>query len=107
MKEIKYYVSDDGRFESYNPKDVIKYEEDAEKELREKIQVLLGVYATAEVGYIAIINHEIATAYFGQSDPLALEEIKNRLSAATLSGTYGYIVDRKDINTKIYEVNKR
>lgn len=107
MKEIKYYVSDDGMLESYDPKDVIKYEEDAEKELREKIQVLLGVYATAEVGYIAIINHEIAMFNFGESNPSALEEMKNRLSAATLSGTYGYIVDRKDINTKIYEVNQK
>ena len=64
-------------------------------------------YAAKEVGYIAIINHGIGTTYFDPSKPSILEEIKNRLNAATLSGTYGYIVDKKDINTKIYEVNKR
>ena len=106
MEEVRYYISDDGKFRADNPEEVIKYEEEAEKQLKEELQKLSEFYAAEEVGYIAIVNHGIGITYFGPSKPSILEEIKNRLSAATLSGTYGYIVDKKDINTKIYEVNK-
>ena len=40
MKEVKYYVSDDGRFRADNPEEVIKYEEEAEKQLKEELQKL-------------------------------------------------------------------
>ena len=107
MQEIKYYISDDETFRADTPEEVIKYEEEADKRLKENLQKLSESHAAEEIGYIAIVNHSIGITYFGPSKPSILEEIKNRLSAATLSGTYGYIVDKKDINTKIYEVNKR
>ena len=31
MKEVKYYISDDGKFRADNPEEVIKYEEETEK----------------------------------------------------------------------------
>ena len=107
MEEVRYYISDDGKFRADNPEEVIKYEEETEKQLKEELQKLSEFYAAEEVGYIAIVNRGIGITYFGPSKPSILEEMKNRLSAATLSGAYGYIVDKKDINTKIYEVNKR
>ena len=107
MKEVRYYISDDEKFRADNPEEVVEYEEEIERQLKEELQKLSDFYAKEEVGYIAIINNEIGITYFGQSDPSILERIKNRLSAATFSGTYGYKVEKKDINTKIYEVNKR
>lgn len=108
MEEVKYYISDDKRFWADNPEEVIKYEEETKKQLKEKLQKLSVSHAAEEIGYIAVVNNAIGITYFGPSKPSILEEIKNRLSAATTNSKfYGYIVDKKDINTKIYEVNKR
>lgn len=107
MREIKHYISEDGGFRADNPEEVIKYEEETEKQLKEELQRLSDFYAKEEVGYIAIINHGIGITYFGPSKPSILEEIKKRLNAAALTGACGYIVDKRDINTKIYEVNER
>ena len=38
MQEIKYYISDDGRFRADTPEEVIKYEEEADKRLKENLQ---------------------------------------------------------------------
>nr|DAQ94099.1 MAG TPA: hypothetical protein [Caudoviricetes sp.] len=108
MEEVRYYISDDGKFRADNPEEVIKYEEETERQLKEELQKLSEFYAAEEVGYIAIINHEIGITYFGPSKPSILEKVKNKLiDVTTNSKFYGYIVDKKDINTKIYEVNKR
>lgn len=108
MQEIKYYISDDETFRADTPEEVIKYEEEADKRLKENLQKLSEIHAAEEVGYIAIVNHGIGITYFGPSKPLILEEVKNRLiDVTTNSKFYGYIVEKKDINTKIYEVNKR
>lgn len=108
MKEVKYYISDDKRFWDDNPEEVVKYEEETERQLKEKLQKLSEVHAAEEVGYIAVVNNVIGITYFGPSKPSILEEIKNRLIGVTTNSKfYGYIVEKKDINTKIYEVNKR
>lgn len=108
MEEVKYYISDDETFRADTPEEVMKYEEEAEKRLKENLQKLSEFYAAEEVGYIAIVNHGIVITYFGPSKPLILEKVENRLiDVTTNSKFYGYIVEKKDINTKIYEVNKR
>lgn len=107
MKEVKYYVSDDGRFRADNPEGVIKYEEETENRVKKELQKLCSEFHHTEGGYVSVVDNIIKLFYFGPYDTSILQDIKNRLNAATLSGVYGYIVDKKDINTKIYEVNKR
>ena len=74
MEEVRYYISDDGKFRADNPEEVIKYEEETEKQLKEELQKLSEFYAAEEVGYIAIVNHGIGITYFGPSKPSILEE---------------------------------
>lgn len=40
MEEVRYYISDDGKFRADNPEEVIKYEEETEKQLKEELQKL-------------------------------------------------------------------
>lgn len=109
MKEIRYYISDDGRFRADNPEEVIKYEEETERQLKEELQQMADFYRAEEIGYVGIINNQIELTYFGLGNPQVLKHMKSRLDnlCAAFSNSYGYIVDKKDINTKIYEVNKR
>lgn len=109
MKEIKYYISDDGKFRADNPEEVVKYEEETEKQLKEELQRMVDLYRAEEIGFVGIINNQIELTYFGPENPQTLKRMKSRLDnlCAAFSNSYGYIVDKKDINTKIYEVNKR
>lgn len=109
MKEIKYYVSDDGEMQSKDLEKVREYEARVEAELKEELQRMADFYRTEEVGYVGIINNQIEITYFGSSGSQVLERMKSRLDnlCAAFSNSYGYIVNKKDINTKIYEVNKK
>ena len=41
MKEVKYYISDDETFRADTPEEVMKYEEEADKRLKENLQKLI------------------------------------------------------------------
>ena len=56
-------------------------------------------------GYIAVVGNKIGATYKGKPTEAILEIIKQRITAEVFY-SYAYIVDAKDINTKIWEFNK-
>ena len=56
MKEVKYYISDDGKFRADNPEEVIKYEEETEKQLKEELQKLSEFYCVLSPDFSLFTN---------------------------------------------------
>ena len=78
------------------------------EELKQQKELEIEIQAEAErikEGYIAVVGNKIGVTYEGKPTEAILEIIKQRITAAVFY-SYAYIVDVKDINTKIWEFNK-
>ena len=78
-------------------------------EFKREKELLPELKRTAEElgeGFIAVANNLIIITYQGAPTQGVLEIIKCRVQTA-ISKSYAYIVDVRDINTKIWELNKK
>ena len=78
------------------------------EELKRQKELEIEVKAEAKrikEGYIAVVGNKIGVTYKGKPTEAILEVIKQRIMAEVFY-SYAYIVDAKDINTKIWEFNK-
>lgn len=78
------------------------------EELKQQKELEIKVQAEAKrikEGYIAVVGNKIGATYKGKPTEAILEVIKQRIMAEVFY-SYAYIVDAKDINTKIWEFNK-
>ena len=81
---------------------------EAIEELKRQKELEIEVKAEAKrikEGYIAVVGNKIGATYKGKPTEAILEIIKQRIMAEVFY-SYAYIVDAKDINTKIWEFNK-
>ena len=81
---------------------------EAIEELKQQKELEIEVQAEAKrikEGYIAVVGNKIGATYKGKPTEAILEVIKQRITAAVFY-SYAYVVDVKDINTKIWEFNK-
>ena len=81
---------------------------EAIEELKQQKELEIEVQAEAKrikEGYIAVVGNKIGATYKGKPTEAILEVIKQRITAAVFY-SYAYIVDVKDIKTKIWEFNK-
>lgn len=78
------------------------------EELKRQKELEIKVQAEAKrikEGYIAVVDNKIGATYKGKPTEAILEVIKQRITAEVFY-SYAYIVDVKDISTKIWEFNK-
>lgn len=78
------------------------------EELKRQKELEIEVQAEAKrikEGYIAVVGNKIGATYKGKPTEAILEIIKQKITAEVFY-SYAYIVDVKDINTKIWEFNK-
>lgn len=78
------------------------------EELKQQKELEMEVRAKAEgmkEGYIAVVGNKIGAFYKGKPTEAILEIIKGKIMASAFY-SYSYIVDVKDIDTKIWEFNK-
>ena len=81
---------------------------EAVEELKRQKELEIEVKAEAKKikeGYIAVVGNKIGATYKGKPTEAILEVIKQRIMAEVFY-SYAYIVDVKDIKTKIWEFNK-